>query len=690
MQDYEATGKSAISLKPPNISPVKEITAHGTDTAFSAYQHELNSLIHDWCSSSDTLYCIHPVDGSLLIWVVDYIDDFTSAYYRQVQVSFASRIPATFSKADATSLCWTNTFHYTEAQLNPSHSSAGISEAVIEEHTQDMVHKTKNLKKTDKLAVLQSSYMVSAHADGSLNLWLVTFSDSGSFTGVASITHITRSCGPRFGTTQLVAHPSLPLVVGTSQRNSSSLQRTKINNHTTSNDIESELILWNTNHVSPLSEFKGVTEMARISSPDPNKFLYISWLPELFHFSLLSITNDGIDLLPSAPSACFIAATDKGLCLYQILLDSKALLSNLGMLKFSASLPHHMQILSDLIESEQSGSQSACIMNVCYLDHSDTINNIKFLHVFNKQALSKRTSAAATIRDEEENPFNTSFTTVHDSEQEFYVLAVYGDDNQYDSTSNCQKFAVWRLTVSSDEKFASTLSPASVEEENLFSPSSLPTAGLIPLAINHCVKQQLIYHENIASSASQTWRLFSATAGLHSSDEFCSSLPVKYHFSAISSDSSLDFWELVLDANSKLSIQKCHRVGNKLSSGETVVSMACASSCRLAFITRKEALGNRVDYSLVVKENETSGEEQWNTEYSRLFYPDVECSSKECITKISWLSLENGQFLLAVAVNNEVFIFCKTRTPVLGSSKGTKHVFDWNVLKKVCVGVLFY
>ena len=156
MQDYEATGKSAISLKPPNISPVKEVAAHGKDTAFSEYQHELNSLIHDWCSSSDTLYCIHPVDGSLLIWVVDYIDDFTSAYYRQVQVSFASRIPATFSKADATSLCWTNTFHYTEAQLNPSHSSVGISEAVIEEHTQDMVHKTKNLKKTDKLAVLQS------------------------------------------------------------------------------------------------------------------------------------------------------------------------------------------------------------------------------------------------------------------------------------------------------------------------------------------------------------------------------------------------------------------------------------------------------------------------------------------------------------------------------------------------------
>lgn len=698
MQDYDATGKSVISLKPPNISPVKEVTTHGTDTAFSGYQHELNSLIHDWCSSSDTLYCIHPVDGSLLIWVVDYIDDFTSAYYRQVQVSFASRIPATFSKADATSLCWTDTFHYTEAQLNPSHSPVGgdTTDTTPEEHIHDMVHKTKNLKKTDKLAVLQSSYMVSAHADGSLNLWLVTFSDSGSFTGVASITHITRSCGPRFGTTQLVAHPSLPLVVGTSQRNNSSFQKKKISNNSTSNDIESELILWNTNHVSPLSEFKGVTEMARISSPDPNKFLYISWVPELFHFSLLSITNDGIDLLPSAPSACFIAATDKGLCLYQILLDSKTLLSNLGMLKFSASLPHHMQILSDLIESEQSGSQSACIMNVCYLDQSDTINNIKFLHVFNKQAVSRKkqdsSTTTTTTINEEEPAFNRSYSTVHDNEQEFYVFAVYDDESHYDSTSNRQKFAVWRLTISSDEKFASTLSPVSVEDGDLFSPSSPPTGGAIPtpLAINHCINQQLIYHENVSSSASQTWRLFSATAGLHSSDEFCSSLPVKYHFSAISSsDSSLDFWELILDENNKFSVQKCHRVSNKLSNGETVVSLACASSSRLAFITHKEALGNRVDYSLVVKENETSGEEQWNTEYSRLFYPDVDISpGKESIIKISWLSLENGQFLLAVAVNNEVLIFCRTRTPVLGSSKGTKHVFDWNILKKVCLCVV--
>ena len=682
MHDFEEAGKSAMSLKPPNISPAKE--AAEVDTAFSAYQHELNSLIFDWCSSSDTLYCIHPVDGSLLIWVVDYIDDFTSAYYRQVQVSFASRIPATFSKADATSLCWTSTFHYTEAQLNPSFSTEA------EEHIHNSICKTKNLKKTDKLAVLQSSYMVSAHADGSLNLWLVTFSDSGSFTGVASITHITRSCGPRFGTTQLVTHPSLPLVIGTSQRNNSSFKRTNMSNNATlatNNDIESELILWNTNHVSPLSEFKGVTEMARISSPDPNKFLCISWVPELFHFSLVSITNDGIDLLPNAPSAGFIAATDNGICLYQILLDSKTLLSNLGMLKFSASLPHHMQILSDLIESEQSGSQSACIMNVCHLDHSDTISNVQFLHVFNKQTVSrKQGSSASTIEehDEEDAAFNRSYTTVHD-EQEFFVLAVYEDNNDYDGINHRQKFAVWKLTVSSHEKFVSTLSPVSVEGDDLFSPSSPPAAPIpTSLAINHCVNQQLVYDQKVSSSVSHTWRLFSATAGLHSSNEFCSSLPVKYHFTAISSlDNALDFWELVLDENNKLDVQKCHQVGNKLSSGETVVSLACASSSRLAFITQKEALNNRVDYSLVVKENETSGEEQWNTEYSRLFYPDVEFSpDRECV-KISWLSLENGQFLLAVAVNNEVFIFCKNRTPVLGSSKGTKHVFDWTVLKKV-------
>ena len=531
--------------------------------------------------------------------------------------------------------------------------------------------------------------MVSAHADGSLNLWLVTFSDSGSFTGVASITHITRSCGPRFGTTQLVAHPSLPLVIGTSQRGSSKNSNcsTDPKTLTVNNiDIESELILWNTNHVSPLSEFKGVTEMARISSPDPHKFLCISWLPEMFHFSLVSITNDGIDLLPNAPSACFIAATDNGLFLYQILLDSKTLLSNLGMLKFSASLPDHMRILSDLIESEQSGSQSACIMNVCQLDNSQNISNVQFLHVFTKQAVSKRTNnpkhySNTTLdgdAERENEAFNRSYATVRDNDQEFYVLAVYNDDNSNISSDSVdqdrpnsnnhyhQKFAVWKLTVSPHERFASTLSPVSVEDCD-FSPSSpstsshngidglpgfptsSPAASRKKLSINHCIDQKLIYHENISSlrtatvnssfsemkrqqvstsamSSKASWRLFSPMAGLHSSNEYCASLPVKYHFTAVSSlDNSLDFWKLVMDENNTLTIHKCDRITNKMSdSTEKVVSLSCASSSRLAYITQKEALGNRVDYSLVVKENETSGEEQWTTEYSRLFYPDVD------------------------------------------------------------------
>jgi len=633
-----------MSLKPPNISPVEEMPS---DTIFSTCKGELNNLIHGWCSSSDTLYCIHPVDGSLLIWVVDYIDDFTSAYYRQVQVSFASRIPATFSKADATSLCWTHTYHYTQAQLNQANlDTVENSESHI---------KTKNIK-TDKLAVLQSSYMVSAHADGSLNLWLVSFSDNGSFTGIASITHVTRSCGPRFGTTQLVVHPALPLVIGTSQRSA------KVDEDTNAaiNDIESELILWNTNHVSPLSDFKGVTEMARISSPDPYKFLRLSWIPELFHFSLLSITNDGIDLLPNAPSTCFVAASSNGLHLYEILLDAKSLLSNLGMLKFSASLPHHMKILSDLIESEQSGSQSACIMNVCQLIDSSSINNVQFLHVFNRQSICYQSA------DQESN------STSKDN-QEFFIAAIHADGLE-------QKICIWRIEVSFTEKFASVLSPVSVEGE--FSPTTTapPSSAL---TVTHCVKQDIVYHKSLTDTF-KTFTHFSASSDLASSNDFYS-LPLKFHLAGVSSE-SITCWELRENEGRIISVNECYSIDTNLAWDEDIVCLSFANSSRYAYVSKKKGSGITRNLYLHIKESETSGEEQWSTEYSDLFCPDVDYSESDKACELSWLSLENGQYLLAVAANNQVYVFCKSRTPVIGNSKGTKHVFNWDILKEVKIG----
>ena len=191
------------------------------------------------------------MDGSLLIWVIDHLDDFKSAYYRQVQVSFASRIPSTFSKADASSLCWTHSFHYTQPVRKNLNFHTELDSFFMKHAARYTTERGKISKRTDNtenLSLLQVSYLVSAHADGSLNLWLVTFSDSASFTGIASITHVTRSCGPRFETTRLVSHPKLPLIIGTSRRPQSSLSNkycTKDWSHVQNiNHVESELILW--------------------------------------------------------------------------------------------------------------------------------------------------------------------------------------------------------------------------------------------------------------------------------------------------------------------------------------------------------------------------------------------------------------------------------------------------------------
>ena len=97
--------------------------------------------------------------------------------------------------------------------------------------------------------------MVSAHADGSLNLWLITFSETGSFASIASINHVIRSCGPRFEITQLVSHPVLPLIVGTSLRPGALSPQRKMSRPgnpgelSKMSDIDSELILWHTNHI---------------------------------------------------------------------------------------------------------------------------------------------------------------------------------------------------------------------------------------------------------------------------------------------------------------------------------------------------------------------------------------------------------------------------------------------------------
>ncbi|XP_069348937.1 dmX-like protein 1 isoform X5 [Eulemur rufifrons] len=62
----------------------------------AAIDHQIEVLLSEWSKNADMLFSIHPVDGSLLVWHVDWLDEYQPGMFRQVQVSFVSRIPVAF------------------------------------------------------------------------------------------------------------------------------------------------------------------------------------------------------------------------------------------------------------------------------------------------------------------------------------------------------------------------------------------------------------------------------------------------------------------------------------------------------------------------------------------------------------------------------------------------------------------
>lgn len=135
--------------------------------------------------------------------------------------------------------------------------------------------------------------MISKHADGSLNQWLVSFAEESAFSNVLSICHKSRYCGHRFHLNDLACHSVLPLLLTTSHHNAvripvvdstkeiSPEHQNKSSACTSQalTAVYSELILWRVDPVGPLSFSGGVSELARINSLHVSAFSNVAWLP---------------------------------------------------------------------------------------------------------------------------------------------------------------------------------------------------------------------------------------------------------------------------------------------------------------------------------------------------------------------------------------------------------------------------
>lgn len=252
--------------------------------------------------------------------MVDWLDEYHYGAFRQAQISFASRIPSSFPVGDALTMS-PNLRLY--CNFGKQDLKAALKEHISENEAvggpdrksqQQQTRLKHNANAMGKNSPGQSDntlipnvLMLSKHANGSLNLWQISFADGSKFSSVLSIAHASRACGHRFHTNSATCHPVLPLLLTTSHHNlpndnptvpeSNSAHMSssnpfnpaynyggaeeRVSTSSESSGFVSELILWRVDPVGPLSKSGGVTELARVDSPCLSAFSNVAWVPTL-------------------------------------------------------------------------------------------------------------------------------------------------------------------------------------------------------------------------------------------------------------------------------------------------------------------------------------------------------------------------------------------------------------------------
>ncbi|KAM5261791.1 dmX-like protein 1 isoform 8-T8 [Hipposideros larvatus] len=449
----------------------------------AAIDHQIEVLLSEWSKNADMLFSIHPMDGSLLVWHVDWLDEYQPGMFRQVQVSFVSRIPVAFPTGDANSLCKSIVMYactknvdlaIQQGKQKPSSLTRSTSMLISSGHSKS----TNSLK----LSIFTPNVMmISKHADGSLNQWLVSFAEESAFSTVLSISHKSRYCGHRFHLNDLACHSVLPLLLTTSHHNA--LRTPDVDNQKQAYDalsteehslaeqnkstvdvafqgpnaVYSELILWRVDPVGPLSFSGGVSELARINSLHVSAFSNVAWLPTL-------IPSYCLGAYCNSPSACFVASDGQYLRLYEAVIDAKKLLYELSNPEISKYVGEVFNIVS-----QQSTARPGCIIA---LDPITKLQGKKtqLLHVFQEDFIlnnleKKSLGKDRILSDEGSSPNGFS--------EKFYLIVIEcTQDNR--SLLHMWNLHLKSIPVSLDEKVDTKISEAVWQpEEHSSSPEKI-------------------------------------------------------------------------------------------------------------------------------------------------------------------------------------------------------------------------
>lgn len=555
----------------------------------------IGNLLHEWYNSPDTLLAVHPVDGSLLVWLVEWLDVQNGVPYRQPQVSFLSRIPNVLPPADANSLLNKLIVYCPREDKVRALRNVMVNKSDVVSAGQRTATKANGTG----LNISRSSFgnltggthptaiMISTHRDGALNLWQLAFADNSSFSTVVSVSHHARRCGHRYPITNILAHPELPLMLSTSSHEMEARKgEDNLNNVELLSMIDdksktrklhcNELIVWKVESVSPLRQSGGVMELTRVNSSRPNAFLNIAWVPTLFSHSLISFdSSTSIPPHAVAPCACFLALDGTCYRFYQVILDARTLqgyissnktrtrstlyssgsegsLDSLDFESPSSSVP--VECFIESIVSRQSGATPGCILKLCSLvDSKDVLREPLLLHVFTESSVKSSCFFSSNEKPSSGNEEDHQQSS-HRSEDTFYVVGVENiNDEQSDTVSIIY---MWQVTVTATKPetslkgsgleslstYPEVIQPLSRSNSSASnrsaSPLNLPQSGHVTSSIvSRCVCRQ-----KLPLPSGTTIKTATRAADKMSSSAVNPTCPARYLFTSSCSDGKVRFW----------------------------------------------------------------------------------------------------------------------------------------------------
>ncbi|XP_041373660.1 dmX-like protein 2 isoform X2 [Gigantopelta aegis] len=447
--------------------------------------HEIEAQLRCWHQNPDMMYSIHPIDGSFLIWLVDWLDECNPYCFRQAQVSFSSRLPNAFPIPDARSMASKLMIYCNYSKMDIK-SAMKMSESKASmmandggfHHPQHMTGETQPATATGKSSpgqndnmLIPNVLMLSKHSNGTINQWQISFADNSKFQTIVSVAHASRACGHRFRTNSVACHPVLPLLLTTSHHNIPEEETpdkadtppggeeggaSEFGNPQGGFAFCSELVLWQVDPVGPLSKSGGLVELARINAPPLSAFSNVAWVPTL-------LPSNSLGSYSNSPSALFVASDGNCLRLFQAIIDGRTLLSEyhpkdgkhightLSFSSTTSSSYHGDAVDTGLfpktagelfnIASLQSSARPGCVIEMeAISDAQQDWQNIQLLHVFQEQLVTGKMASSETSFNMEAI---VDLRNLSSFEENFFLVVLEKIN------SGGSMIHMWKITISS-------------------------------------------------------------------------------------------------------------------------------------------------------------------------------------------------------------------------------------------------